>query len=540
MESHQLAEVAAAIAEGTPIDWTSVESSASTPAEREIIAQLRVLARIEAVARTALSEEPPVAAGVSAAGVAAGHTTNPDEAKTTEAPAGLRPSSWRHLTLDEAVGRGGFGIVYRAVDPKLDKVVALKLIPAAASPAREAEVLGEGRRLARVRHPNVVTIHGADYENGYFGLWMEFVRGRTLRQIVEQRGPFGSDEALLIGIEVARALAAVHAAGLIHRDIKAQNVMREDGGRLVLMDFGAGDDMRGIASRPGTAGTPVYMAPEVLNGGGATPQSDIYSLGVLLFYLVTGKHPVSGNTWTEAREAHRTGRRTLLRDLRPDLPGGFVQCVEMLIAPSAGDRVQTAGAAEALLQQTLVTRPRRWIWAGMAAALTLALLVGTGFDTWRAWFGGNPPLRSVAVLPMTNLSGDTSRDYFVDGLTDQVIAELSRLGALRVTDWTSVMGYKETRKRLSEIAIELGVEAVLESSVVLAGSDMRLTASLIRASDGLRLGRSRTSARSGMPSPCRPRWLVTWRPASSERSIRTRARRQPRLTCQVRRRSISI
>jgi TolB-like protein/Tfp pilus assembly protein PilF len=483
LDAQHLADVAAAIADGTPVDWESVESSASTPADREIIAQLRVLATVGIVARTGLANASPPIGG----GFAAGDTTNRDDAGTIPAAFGVQPWRWRHLTVSEVVGRGGFGTVYRAVDPKLDKVVALKLVAAGAT-FREAEMLGEGRRLARVRHPNVVTIHGADYEHGFFGLWMEFVRGRTLRQIVEQRGPFGAEEALLIGVEVARALAAVHLAGLIHRDIKAQNVMREDGGRLVLMDFGAGEDLRGIAARAGTAGTPVYMAPEVLNGGRATPQSDIYSLGVLLFYLVTGTHPVSGHTWTDVRAAHQDGRRVLLRDLRPDLPAGFVKCVEMLIAPVAVDRVQTAGGAEALLQQTLVSRPRRWaIWAGTAAALTLALVLGASFDIWRGWLAGSAPVRSIAVIPMANLSGDPSRDYFVDGMTDQVIAELSRLSGWRVTDRTSVIGYKGTNKRLTEIASELGVEAVLESTLVLAGTDMRLTASLIRASDGHRL-----------------------------------------------------
>jgi TolB-like protein/Flp pilus assembly protein TadD len=414
-------------------------------------------------------------------------TTRRDQTVTIEADPSIRPQTWRHLFVSDIVGRGGFGVVYQAHDPKLDKVVALKLIPAA-SVRSENEVLGEGRRLARVRHPNVVTVHGADYEDGYFGLWMEFVRGRTLRQIVEQRGPFGPEEALVIGLEVARALAAVHQAGFVHRDVKAQNVMREDGGRVVLMDFGAGVEFHGLADLPRTAGTPVYMAPEVLEGGASTPQSDIYSLGVLLFYLVTGRHPVSGSTWTDVQSAHLAGRRALLRDLRPDLPAKFVHCVDQLTAPSVDERVQSAGAAEALLQATLVHRGPRWsTWAGVAAALVLAVFVGAKFDGWRGWFGSSPPVRSIAVLPIANLSGDASREYFADGMTDQVIAELSRLGELRVTDRTSAMGYKNSTKRLSEIANELGVEAVLESSLVLAGTDLRLTASLIRARDGVRL-----------------------------------------------------
>lgn len=482
MEAQQLTDVAAAIADGEPIDWATVETSASSPAEREILAQLRLVAAVGMVARTGFEPESPPLPPLPPT-----ETTRRDEAVTIESDPSIRPQSWRHLFVSDIVGRGGFGVVYQAHDPKLDKVVALKLIPAA-SVRSESEVLGEARRLARVRHLNVVTVHGADYEDGYFGLWMEFVRGRTLRQIVEQRGPFGADEALVIGLELARALAAVHQAGFVHRDVKAQNVMREDGGRVVLMDFGAGVELRGLADLPRTAGTPVYMAPEVLKGSASTPQSDIYSLGVLLFYLVTGRHPVSGSTWTDVQAAHLAGRRALLRDLRPDLPAKFVQCVDLLTAPAVAERVQSAGAAEALLQQTLVHRGPRWTtWAGIAAALVLAVFVGTRFDVWRGWFGSNPPVRSIAVMPMTNLSGDASREYFVDGMTDQVIAELSRLGELRVTDRTSAMGYKGSTKRLSEIADELGVEAVLESSLVLAGSDLRLTASLIRARDGVRL-----------------------------------------------------
>jgi serine/threonine-protein kinase len=483
LEAQQLTDVAAAIADGEPIDWATVESSVSSPADREILAQLRLVATVGMIARTGFEPDSPPLPPLPPT-----ETTWRDEAITIEADtANLRPQAWRHLFVSDIVGRGGFGVVYQAHDPKLDKIVALKLIPAA-SVRSESEVLGEARRLARVRHPNVVTVHGADYEDGYFGLWMEFVGGRTLRQIVEQRGPFGPDEALLIGIEVARALAAVHQAGFVHRDVKAQNVMREDGGRVVLMDFGAGVDLRGVGDLPRTAGTPVYMAPEVLAGGGSTPQSDIYSLGVLLFYLVTGKHPVSGSTWTDVQAAHLAGRRALLRDVRPDLPAKFVQCVDLLTAPIAAERIQSAGAAEALLQQTLVHQRPRWAaWAGIAAALVLAVLAGTRFDTWRGWVGSHPPVRSIAVMPMANLSGDAGREYFADGMTDQVIAELSRLGELRVTDRTSAMGYKGSTKRLSEIADELGVEAVLESSLVLAGTDLRLNASLIRARDGVRL-----------------------------------------------------
>jgi TolB-like protein len=482
VEPQLLADLAVAVADGTPVDWDSVESGAMTPSERKVIAQLRAIASVRSIAET-----PPSA---DTGSVNVRSPSPAGEAPASEATQTIVPSAWRHLTLHEVVGRGGFGIVYRAWDSRLDKEVALKLLPVGLSSAY-LDFGGEARRMARVRHPNVVTIHGADSADGQFGLWMEFVRGRTLRQMIDERGPFGPHEALTIGVEVARALAAVHAAGLVHCDLKAQNVMREEGGRVVLMDFGAGHDVATTTPRR-MAGTPVFMAPELFESQRATPQSDIYSLGVLLFYLVTGQYPVVARAWADGQAAHRSGQRQLLRDLRPDLPAPFIECVDALTAPDPLKRIQSAGAAETAIQRALVgqdqRRPRR---AGMLAAAVFAVGIATvalNWDSVRGVLpGASPAVRSIAVLPLVNHSGEAGRDYIVDGMTDQLIAELSRISAVRVIDRTSVMGYKQTTKRLDEIAAELDVDAVLEGSIVLAGSNLRLTAALIRGADGLRL-----------------------------------------------------
>jgi len=247
----------------------------------------------------------------------------------------------------EAIGRGGFGWVYRARDPALDRDVALKIIEVPSrDPARAADVLREGRLLARIRHPNVVTVHGAQERDGAVGIWMELIRGRSLAQIVRNEGPMGPDEASVVGVSVCRAVAAVHRAGLLHRDIKAQNVMREAGGRIVLMDFGAGWETAAPAQRREVLpmGTPLYMAPELLAGQPASVASDIYSVGVLLFFLVTGAHPVEGRTITDIVLAHGTGRRRLLSDARPDLPEAFVRVVERALSPQPGQRYATPGA----------------------------------------------------------------------------------------------------------------------------------------------------------------------------------------------------
>lgn len=255
---------------------------------------------------------------------------------------------WGSLEIVEELGRGAFGRVYRAWDPALAREVALKIIQLPhADRALGAAVLREGQMLARIRHRNVVAVFGAQQIDDQIGLWMELIRGRHLADLVRQEGPMGPEEATVIGISLCHALAAVHRAGLLHRDIKAHNVMRESGGRIVLMDFGAGRELteatQSVTSEV-TTGTPLYMAPEVLAGRPASPASDIYSLGVLLYFIVTGEYPIEGRTVTDIVVAHGLGRRRLLSDCRPDLPNEFVRVVERALSPSPGQRQQTAGA----------------------------------------------------------------------------------------------------------------------------------------------------------------------------------------------------
>ena len=246
--------------------------------------------------------------------------------------------------------------MYRAWDPRLDREVALKLLRRVESGegALGSLVIEEGRMLARIRHPNVVTVYGADRIDGRVGLWMEFVDGRTLEAVVRDDGPLGPQEAALIGLDLCRALSAVHRAGLVHRDVKAQNVMREAGGRVVLMDFGTGRE--DFAVRPAEiAGTPLYLAPEVFDNGQATPRSDIYSLGVLLYHLASGAYPVPGRTLAEIREAHAVGRRAWLRDARPNLPDAFVHAIERALKLNPDHRYESAVAMEASLGRAFGT-----------------------------------------------------------------------------------------------------------------------------------------------------------------------------------------
>jgi len=408
-----LEAIAAAILDGTPIDWKQI----SQDTDPELVQQLRVLADLVTLHKS-LSSDSDVTV---------------TETRPPELAAGPQ---WGPLKLLEVIGEGAFGQVFRAWDTRLDREVALKLMHAQSAASDDAEAsIHEGRLLARVRHPNIVTVYGAERIDGRVGIWTEFIRGRTLAYLMKEHGRFSAHEATAIGIDLCRALSAVHAAGLLHRDVKPQNVMREQGGRIVLMDFGAGKERRVTPFDSGTdlAGTPLYTAPELWRGGPATPQSDIYSVGVVLFYLVSGAFPVQGASIAEIQEAHHAGRRRLLRDARPDAPDSFIDVVERALEPDPSRRYESAGAFEAALKRAQhALAPSAWrrrilIIGGVTAAavIVVALTFAPGpariGQLLRAGFGspggGNAPavdVTSTSVrqlkLPPFSLMGRPSRD----------------------------------------------------------------------------------------------------------------------------------
>ena len=289
------------------------------------------------------------------------------------------------------IGEGAFGEVFRAHDSWLDHPVALKLLkPEIAQTDYSARILYEARRLARVRHPNVVSVHGADMHDGRIGFWMDLIEGETLADLVAG-GRLSAGEASHIGGEVCLALAAVHRANLVHRDVKAQNVMRaSDGGRIILMDFGAGEFIGKRSNSGRVRGTPLYLAPEIFKGADATFASDIYSLGVLLYHLVTGGYPVISTSVASLVDAHLKGERRRLRDARPDLPPSFVSVVERAIDPDRTRRFASAGEFYAALtadeKKTTADGSRETSWlslknlrlagAVVAGALVAAELLG--------------------------------------------------------------------------------------------------------------------------------------------------------------------
>ena len=390
-ESDDLDKLFESVADGESIDWDALERAASDEESRALLRRLRLIADVSDVHRSQVDDIPTPDGVVATPATAQGRgwvAPQPPPAVVAAVPAPDEGAVWGPLLLVRKIGEGSYGEVYQAHDTWLDHPVALKLLKREAETrVQPSDLLHEARKLARVRHTNVVTVHGADRHNGRVGFWMDFVDGETLAARVA-RGRLSAGEATSVGQEVCRALAAVHRSNIIHRDVKAQNVMRaHDGGRIILMDFGAGQfvDDQSLGQR--AQGTPLYLAPEVLRGGDATVRSDIYAAGVLLFYLVTGRFPVEGGTPRELLDAHAGGLRRHLRDERPDLSESFIANVERAIDPDPARRYTSAGEMEAKLGGEPITRPEfvpprplpppgpsGWDRAKRAAATVIGLL----------------------------------------------------------------------------------------------------------------------------------------------------------------------
>jgi len=474
----EVRDLAGAILDGTPIDWRTAESTAHET-ERALLDQLRVLATL-----------------------ADFHRGQRLEMGDPERP----PQTWGSLRVLEPIGSGAFGRVYRAWDTGLDREVALKLLPAgpATGDGRASSIIQEGRLLARVQHPNVVTIYGAERVGDTIGLWMERIDGETVEQRLA-RGPLQSPDAIEIGIQICHAVAAVHKAGLLHRDIKAQNVMLAKDGRAVLMDFGTGWDVGEMPVSGGSrAGTPLYLAPELFRDGDATIASDVYSLGVLLYHMVTGTYPVQASNRLELRLAHDRQERTALISVRRDLPPRFARIIDRAIDPRPDHRYHSADAIASALA-TLKPRPSI-VPVKYAAAAIAALMLG-------GWWLVNARLRqpalatpalhqtasiasrlakradarAVVVLPMKNRGSESGSDEFLDGFTEELINGLAANEQLQVRSRASSFAFRDTPRNLQEIAKQLDAGLVLEGSGRRSGRRFQVEARLVQVASGVTL-----------------------------------------------------
>lgn len=327
-----LFDLASAISDGRSPAWKTAEGE-----QRRVVEALREISQIAEVHRSFQGQLAEL-----------GRELEPGE-------------TWGPLEIVEKVGEGAYADVYRARDVRLDRIVALKLLRGVPSHlgANDEAVIEEGRLLARVSHRNVVTVYGAEPREGRIGIWTEFVEGRTLGREVAQSGPLGAREAAAVGVDLCRALAAVHAQGVIHRDVKAQNVMRDADGRVLLMDFGVGRDVSAEEVSGKVTGTPLYLAPEVAAGEPATERSDLYAVSVLLYHLVSGEFPVRGASLEELRRVHAAGGAKPLAEAAPHLPPELESVVERGLAGDPKKRWPSAEAMGDALQNVLESLDRR-------------------------------------------------------------------------------------------------------------------------------------------------------------------------------------
>jgi serine/threonine-protein kinase len=432
-----------------------------------------------------------------------------------------------HYRVIRRLGAGGMGEVFLAHDPRLDRDVALKVLPAETlgDEMARARLAREARLASALNHPNICTIFEVGEEGGRAYIAMEWIEGRTLNEVIPPHG-LPPESVARIGAAIAAALAHAHRQGIVHRDLKSANVMIGADGRVKVMDFGlarrpeadggAASGATPLTSTGVVVGSPQYMAPEVLRGGAAGARSDLWALGVVLHEMCTGSLPFQGQSTIEL------GAAILNSDPIPlpaSVPASLRAVVQRCLSKDPSQRFQLAEEARAVLESAMspgatpvgdapraatgkrepgtstgtvppaaATRVRGRalaIWttgAVVFGALALMLLLNVrGVGSLLRGGTGAGHIRSLAVLPLQNLSRDPEQEYFADGMTEELIASLAGLKGVSVISRTSVMKYKGTTKSLPEIARELGVDGVIEGSAMNAGGRVRITAQLIEA-----------------------------------------------------------
>lgn len=420
-----------------------------------------------------------------------------------------------HYRIIEKLGSGGMGIVYLAHDEQLERDVALlKVLPAGALPDDSArrQFRKEALVLAKLNHTNIETVYEFDTDQGIDFLVMEYVPGKTLAHLLATRA-LSEKEIIPLAMQIAAALEDAHDCGIVHRDLKPANIALTAKGHAKVLDFGLAKLLKpasqgttdNLSETQAAAGTLPYMSPEQLGGQPADSRTDIYAAGVVLYEMATRRRPFEDDLPSRLIDAilHRppVPPRALNPRISPELERIILKCIDK----EPDHRYQSAKELLADLRRlagtstATVILPSRatpvWRWAATGLVVLAAAIAFSNFGGWRDRLMGARGLlgargltgasalhiRSLAVLPMQNRSGDPEQEYFADGVTEALIADLGQLSELRVISRTSMMRYKGSKKTLPEIARELNVDAVVEGSVQRSGERVQINAQLIHA-----------------------------------------------------------
>ena len=414
-----------------------------------------------------------------------------------------------HYRIIEQIGSGGMGVVYRAHDEHLDREIAIKVL-------RPGTLAGESSRkhfrkealaLSKLNHPNIATIHDFDTQQDVDFLVMEYIAGVTLNdKLAEASLP--EKQVVALGVQLAEGLSAAHERAVVHRDLKPGNLRITTDGRVKILDFGLAKLRASAVASPASetlsetysiAGTLPYMAPEQVLGGEIDARTDIHAAGAVLYEMATGQR-----AFPTADRSHLTS--AILRSspqpagsLNPRLSTELSRIIGKCLEKEPENRYQSAKelAIDLRRLQTGVVsalqpaaRPTKWSSAksvglglGILASV-IVLLFAFNVGDWRQRLLGQaqtPHIESLAVLPVKNFSGDPGQEFFADGMTDALIAGLAQIKAIKVISRTSVMHYKGTSETLPQIARELGVDGIVEASVMRSGGHVRITAQLLQA-----------------------------------------------------------
>ncbi len=380
-----------------------------------------------------------------------------------------------HYRITAAIGAGGMGEVYRATDTRLGRDVALKVLPSemAANPERLDRFRREAKALAALDHPGIVTVFSVEESEGVHFLTMQLVEGRSLDQFIPETG-FPVERLREIAAALADALAAAHEKGIVHRDLKPANVMVTGDGRVKVLDFGLAKELR--AADPGDAtrtsfaqtalgvvmGTPAYMSPEQVTGQAVDQRTDIFSLGILLYELSTGRCPFQGRSPAELASSILRDTPPLVTAVRADLPGDLARIIGRCLEKEPRDRVQTAREVANALREM-----------GRQTASMATVRPNDGFR--------------IAVLPFSDLSPAKDQAYLCEGMAEEIMSSLGAIDGIRVASRNSSFRAARDGKDLAEIGRALSVGHVLEGSVRTAGARMRATAQLIDVESGFQL-----------------------------------------------------